>query len=336
MFLHHKHDTAPSAGRRRGMTLIELMVVIAVVVIALGMMATMMRPMMEETKIREASRLVNVFIGGAQARAVQLNRPVGVLLERLVKPPDPRTNACVQLYIAETPPVYGGDTLLADARGVTATQAGLYGSDLAAKLVEPGDLIKFDFKGDKYRIHAVSPGAAGSPTTVQFSRLRGDESVSTDLKPAPQATEESYTDATTGSSTIAGVPYQIFRRPRRSSADPLQLPATTVLDLTHSGVGDSGVFTSTGSVIISFAADGSVEHVYEEVSDDYKPMRPGATIHLLIGRFSQLGAANLADQRGRWVSVAPQSGVVTTVENLGGTLAAARALAIQRQQTASQ
>lgn len=92
------------------MTLIELLVVIVLLTTLVTTAIPIISPGGEERKIREASRGINAYVQGAQARAIQTGRPFGVAFRRLSADTDrPEDNAvCAQLRYVEVPPAYSG------------------------------------------------------------------------------------------------------------------------------------------------------------------------------------------------------------------------------------
>jgi len=294
----------PSPSRPRGITLVELLVVLAIMSILVTAALAMMRPLMRDVQVREAARMVNTFIAGAQARAVELDRPVGVYIERLQGEP----RASLQLFMAEMPPPYAGDAVEARAEVNGATATATFPDGLSASLpflCNENDFIKFDYKGHMYRITALSENS------VQFE-IRDD-------RPAPP-------------NSI--VPYQVFRKPVKSSFAPIDLPTGMAIDITASGIGLDGQFPAMvpdpdpepdpdadtaeappppPPIIITFTPGGQVGYVY----DGNSPSRPTASIHLLVGRIDKVGGENTADLSNRWVSIGIQSGLVTTAENAG-------------------
>lgn len=282
---------------RRGMTLVELLVVITILVIMIGLAIPIMRPNLRDRGLREASRQLNTYVTLAKARAAEKRRPVGLYIKR-----DPTfPNTAYQIYLAETPLPYSGQTQdeRADLRDMdndgfadTATI-----SD-PSNLVQAGDLIQFDYKGPLYRIISASGGV------LTFT----PEDTST-RRPLPNP------------KTIApgsGARYQVFRQPVRSGTNPLELPNGIVIDLQFSGVGATGneMASATGDIVIMFEPNGSVSRVY-----GFSPAQLG-TIHLLVGRLEQTSdlngaptTANLIDPTNSWVSIGHQTGTVTTAEN---------------------
>ncbi|HUY90002.1 MAG TPA: prepilin-type N-terminal cleavage/methylation domain-containing protein [Pirellulales bacterium] len=90
---------------RRGVTLVELLVVILVMLMITAVTLPAMRPALEGRKIREAARMVEVFLSGARNRAMQTGHAFGVL----IKPDEHNPSQCIELSYVEQPPPYTGD-----------------------------------------------------------------------------------------------------------------------------------------------------------------------------------------------------------------------------------
>jgi type II secretory pathway pseudopilin PulG len=91
--------------RRPGVTLVELLVVILVMLMITAVTIPAIRPALEGRKIREAARMVEVFLNGARNRAIASGHSVGVLIE-----PDPdEPSQCISLSYVEQPDPYAGD-----------------------------------------------------------------------------------------------------------------------------------------------------------------------------------------------------------------------------------
>jgi type II secretory pathway pseudopilin PulG len=87
-----------------GVTLIELMVVMLIVVTVSALVLKQIAPTLESRGVREGARLLNVFLNTARARAIETNRPAGVWFERMPGLPE----VCVNLSYAQVPEVYCG------------------------------------------------------------------------------------------------------------------------------------------------------------------------------------------------------------------------------------
>ena len=90
---------------RGGMTLIELLMVVFILLLVTAIAIPVMRPAMEGRRIREAARAMNVYLGSARGRAAEIGRPCGVLIERY----DGNPQLAMTLHQAEVPPPYAGD-----------------------------------------------------------------------------------------------------------------------------------------------------------------------------------------------------------------------------------
>lgn len=317
------------------MTLVELLVVVGIAVLLLGMAVPMMRPAIEEGRVREASRQLVTYFALAKARAAESGRPVGVLIERSIREPFVAYlsdyDFSQQLFIAETPLPYAGDLFTSKARrnpSLTANQIELTFSPSLPTIVKAGDYIKFDYRGLTYQIATVAP-LTSDPMYVELAAN------SPPLPPIP-------------SSPALGVPFQIFRQPEKSMLTPLQLGGIVGIDLQNSGHGATGLqfaasyatgtartLIANNPVMIVFTPSGRVAYVQYGGQIDTNP----GTIYLLVGRrdrqadpTASMGGGgelelsstdntlvpysqNLADNSNTWVAVGSQSGSVITAEN---------------------
>ena len=130
-----------------------------------------------------------------------------------------------------------------------------------------------------------------------------------------------------------GLPFQVIRQPRKTAAAPLQLPLTAVVDLAASGTNSAPLLlaplsdTDTSPVMIMFSSNGAVDRIYVQQTG----IRVTEPIFLLIGKRERvpdvLGGAALVDEetglpmynwqdlKNLWVTVNPQTGLVTSTEN---------------------
>ncbi len=299
------------------MTLVELLVVIFILTLLVAAALPLMKPAVEEGKVRDAARQINAFLDGAKGRAAALGRPVGVWIERL-----PESNAAVQLYLAETPPHYSGDSQGATATitlvppsasnpneqyiitGVLGAPGGGFVNSYSLLWVlapNVGDefRIKLGYKGQFYRCTRITPTVAN---TYLF------EVNLADARRVPP---------------LLGIaqPYQILLNPRRSSSAPLQLPGGTAIDLQYSGIGGGTDDTIApaicptvapdlappaglefwdnrnpnspagnrlaplaGPVIIVFRPSGDIERIVTMGTS----FAPNGTVHLLVGKIEQV------------------------------------------------
>lgn len=294
--------------RRSGLTLTELLVVISIIIIVSAVLTPMLRPVMRGRDVRESARQLNAYFEGARVRAARQGRPVGVWIER--DPTNPRS--AFQLRIAEQPVPYAGGT--ANARAViTGTRPSETGvvvggarlSDTVPAFISKGDGIKFNYRGHTYEITSEPTPAGTGLTDIVFSKPG--------VAPPPVSAQ--------------GLPFQIFRQPRKTAAAPLDLPNGTEIVLAASGIGvelphssSPGIVPLTqwfglgGNIAIMFRPDGRIDRVY---NGGLPPKQPLSTIYLLVGRTGETAVVNLRDKDNIWVTIGARTGLVNTAPNAG-------------------
>lgn len=300
---------------RRGLTLVELLMVISIMTILMVVAVPLLRPAFQDRYVREAARMVSAYFSGAQRRAAELGRPVGVWIERL-DGTELGARHAVRLYMAEVPPSFSGTQL-----------------DSLVRLAVSGTVGRLQFvdsEGNANVNDAVVLNtvlAVGDPFTIKFDhkgyeyvgrRTASDFEIKIPWGVPPGA------DASGG-----GVPYEITFAPTRSAVNPLVLPADAVIDLSLSGTTsrrELDPVTTTGDatpVVVVFAPSGGVDCVYLSGSQEPLP----SPLHLLIGRKARVvnplvttvwspELTNLGDPTCLWVTVSNRTGAVITSDNL--------------------
>ncbi len=278
---------------RHGMTIVELLVVMGILVVLLGIAATAVKTGTRGKKQREAARQVNSYIASAQARAMQLGRPVGVEIVRnatdtsgdgaIIFADDTGiSNSSLLMYTIETPPPYAGDTTSARASitSINSTskefEVVCYDASLLATndVIKVGDTIRLGYRGERY------PITAKSSNTLTCTWETAKEKLSRPFM--------WRSDFSTMQAPITQVPYQLYAQPQRSSATPLQLPTDMCIDLTCSGWGNTGnQFANWNSgvhdsVRFTFSPRGNIDKVS---TVDGSWGRPGGNIHVLVGKY---------------------------------------------------
>jgi len=201
-----------SDSRRQAFTLVELLIVMAIAVLLTASAIHLARPSFQDRKVREASRQLNAMFANAKAQAAERNRPFGVWLQRTPG----NLNQCLDVYLAEVPPPYTGDMLNA-----TAT-------------VSAGNVLTFD-----------QPGAAGTLTASPGGLIEIGESFFIRFNYQGELYQGFFNGVTltlssTPPITISGLPFQIYRNPRKAAGAPLELSNGIAIDLGYSGVGAGG------------------------------------------------------------------------------------------------
>jgi prepilin-type N-terminal cleavage/methylation domain-containing protein len=290
-----RHSAQPPHG---GMTLIELLIVIVIITTLVSAAIPLMAPTNDDRRLREASRAVNSFFAAAQARAISIQRPVGVGIKRLnqVTQKDEDRSASVELYYVEQPSPFVGFNEQSQARVAlySPTNTNLYNGKrnlVIVQFVVPGtttpqatDRLPVGWDADQFfpnnvvrPLDIIEIGGTRYQLISDTSDATGADAV------PPQLDANNFFKSNTGlngtnvvqivaqplndSGQMLNVrydndgnelphssnngpfrywtepaPYKILRQPMKTSAEPLQLPESTAIDLRASGLGDSGFF----------------------------------------------------------------------------------------------
>ncbi|PHS03162.1 MAG: hypothetical protein COA78_18880 [Blastopirellula sp.] len=281
----------PTRNARHAMTLVELLVVVLLLGIIMGIAATAVKNGTKGKKLREASRQVNAFVAGAQARAIETGRPVGIEIVRNENEP----RAGLQIFLTETPATYAGDTTTATLqvtiKGSLQTVSSIRGNYYTFEdksldsismsfLINNGDYIQLNFRGEWYKISNFSGGK-----TFQIFVPQVDNSFN-------------YNYGDPGGDFVR---YKIKRQPIRSSVSPLQMPTDTCVDLAFSGMGIGGQQfhpwnkTNFSRVVgFTFNSRGGIDRFnYADAPGSLDSVRPTGTVYLLVGRYD--GLISIAD-----------------------------------------
>lgn len=343
---------------RTGMTLVELLVVISILMLLVMVAMPAFSPTKESRQLREAARSVDLFLGASRNQALATGRPCGVLLERLAARPE----ACTTLYPVEEPPPYAGESVTSKvfvthykvASTVFTARITANVGTILPGMVRLSDRIQFNQQGPLYTITAGSTQSDGSiipPFEAQLGRTEGE------LYPWYNALLLASAQRPTEAS------FRIYRQPMRTSGDPLELPAGTAIDLFLSRIegqaGETGYFrltttyrrTSAGPaddapVIIMFSPNGGVDMVYHALYRDAsrRPILFGepitSTVTLLVGQRGRILGLdangtplrpvddllnNGTDSTGKWfglpnyyVTISPRTGLTAAKELAAG------------------
>ncbi len=361
----HTMRGSNSLMRRRGVTLVELLIVIALVILLAGISLPSIKAVMKDQRTTQSARLVQGFLESARARAIALNRPVAAILERQGTDQADTVNllTCTRMSIGEVFPPYEGDwssatgTLvdtdsdgLSDQIQIPAAQAATLTS-----LVTAGDAIEI---GDRKFLFTITSNPSVSGTNVLVNFQNPIRFTATNKSGSSQiyVKEEGHWPTKAGTTNIT---FRIYRKPSKTMALGTVLPKGTCIDLEWSGFGSTGTELATTtagvptrrSIFIVFNPRGTVDSIYEF----QQALSGGATslasvasniglLHLLIGRTEQVGSSalgqvsardtdfvsNVFDTSNRWVSLNTLNGLIYSSDvgpASGGTLATSRVLA---------
>ncbi len=323
-------DRAP-----RGVTLLELLVTIGIILAITAAVIPVMAPAMAGRRLREASRGVNTFISSARNRAMVTGRPVGVAFERL--PAEPQ--ASMLLSMVEVPAPWSGDN------ATSTIEIGLNGQilrfpqgDIGWQIarIRPGDILKLNYRNTPYRL-------------VGGTDVTDDILGHFDLDPSDPNTNWSFVYDDPRMSLLpprvppGNYPFQILRQPVKSASVSYQLPVGTIVDLAVSGDdsfsqsrfawADNTTPPDKRPVVLLFAANGAVDRIWQPDPSDldklkFLTFRPTAGIQLLVGRRDGVGVGpnnvlatppdelpNWRDLDNLWVTVNAQTGMIASNPN---------------------
>ena len=322
-----------------GYTLTELLIVVTIMVILIAIALPVAKSAIEDSKVRESSRLLSSYFAMAKTRAAVTGRPCGVAFQV-----DPiiggGTSAyqATQMYLAEVAAPYGGSTVGAEAvfepdMGTTpptyylafpATASDAAERAIVESLIDKGEhfIVRFDYKGDWFN--------------VQRDSSTGKFKLSTQ---PPSSSLQSASLSGSATPPISGsFPFQILRSPRRVG-QPRELAAGTCIDLAYCGSGINGTefndptaYAAVPSLVVMFNAGGSLAGYYKASGT---PTVAGGSLHFLVGRPEKVNppsgananhasglnmydpnTSNLADPTSIWVSIGRLTGSVTSTENM--------------------
>jgi type II secretory pathway pseudopilin PulG len=301
------------------MTLVELLIVVTILLLAAAIFVPRLQPLMDHSKVREAARVVQLYMSTARNRAMATGRSCGVMIEPLLND----TGCAMTLSQVETPPPYSGST---QASFATVTFQGMNANYANCKItlttlggqadgtfvpLHQGDMIQVGYQGYWMLLANAAPlGATALTASLDISH--GE-------------TPAWLTQPVTG-------PYKILRWPTKSAAPALQLPGVTCIDLTWSGF-DPTVAGGPATwpiqtppptapalptpVIISFAADGRVDWVSTWKSPAGQPAI--TPVYLLVGMRKKvfdsptdpnIANTNLNDFNSLWLSIDSATGLI--------------------------
>jgi prepilin-type N-terminal cleavage/methylation domain-containing protein len=319
--MHSLRANKPGRGRD-GLTLIELLIVMAIVVLLAGLTLPSVKNLLKDQKIGQAARVVQGFAESAKARAIASGRRVALVLER-ARTDDKggagndsliANDTCIRMSLGEVFPPYEGDwsgttATVYDKSGdgfvdwmeIPAAQAAsLTGS---SPMVSTGDLVELADRNQGFIISGVKSGNSASGTPVVQLALANPPYFN-----GKQCNEPIW-PLTPALDSGAEVSFRIYRTPSKMMAGSVVLPRGTCVDLSMSGVGPSGRDFSTfsinaptgstasagdfGAVYLVFSPRGTLELAYyQSRTSSGVPsvvrVLPNGIFHLLIGRTDQV------------------------------------------------
>lgn len=271
----------PAAASRGAFTLIELLVIVGIMLMLTMITVRAVVPNTEARRIRESARMVDQFIHGARARAIETGRPFGVQLV-----PRADGKAFVLEYI-QVPEPYAGDTLSSRARVIANNQIEIDDTGWRG-LVQVGDTVMLNHSSRMFRIDNIVGFAPARWVLVSVDGGYPEYLPNTE------------------------VAYKVLRAPEKAGGE-LELLEPAVIDTSVSTVGDSNSLTA-GPIAFLFSPGGSLMSAYTPSTGWH---RPNAPLYLLVGKVENEQLDNAKDYESYWVSINQQTGLVVAAESAG-------------------
>lgn len=311
---------------RRGFTLVELLVVAAIMAVFFGLIVTGANPG-SGSQVRQAGQSLASVLTAAQSRALGSPAGAAVIFESGTTA-GLSTASCITVSNGDSPPLISGTTTAGLPFPPGSTTASV---SLAPTNADAADLMhayKVQFGGaiagtapvqpvsDWYGLACPSASGSSASCTVSFRSTEGQTALNTIW---PEAVS-----AAGGVSTMA---FRAARYPVKADVS-LQCGKAAAIDLRFSGIGDDpaatwGRLDGKGAIAITFDSVGGVDGLMQQVlksgsrSADPSPVDPSEPIYLLVApRADVESGKSLASQQAVWVVVHPQSGRVSLAGNV--------------------
>ncbi len=265
-------------GRHAGLTMIELMIVIAILVAVTAVAIPVIRMVNRDRKIREGAREVNGMLAQARDNALITGRS-GIEFVRNIRYVDANGVyfASTSMYLLKFLPPYSGDSVNSIVQSITHVNANTFNVVVPAPasptvVINVGDELQLDHRGPRYTI-TLPPVFIPGGMLIQCQ---------IPVDPISGATQHPLPPAFNPASAQQRMAFKIFRRPIRNESTRVELPAGLYIDLRLSGhidsadadsaAGTATTFSLAGvtgptnvqqfSVIAMFDGTGSIDRIY--------------------------------------------------------------------------
>jgi len=269
-----------------GMTLVELLVAVSIMVLLVAVSVPMFKPMLESQKSAGGARTVALALQRARVKAMETQSPHGIMFQRFTEGGE--NNVSIRLFLVKPPKPYTGDagdnTVTINASGGITSVPTTWTAN-----VQNDDYIQFNYQGKYYKLNGLNLPVADDGTTPP---------------------------------DMTGATFRVLRNPqsggvRMALTPSVLMPRGTIVDLQWSGLANGQDFNNNFPVIVMFSPDGTVDRVYRNggsaLSNDL--------IHFCVGEWERGISVGHEDTRNNinvasnfWVTINPRTGEVRTAE----------------------
>ncbi len=303
------HNTAI---RRSGVTLIEMLVVVAIMMFMLGIAAPMFRPDQDGSVARDTARALNAYIQEARAKAIATGRPCGVAFI----PFETYTSASVLAQQVESPPLYTGETYQSTVVvSGNATAPSLKFNDASENWTKKGNMIRFGSRGVWYEMTSATAcklqtGDTTRPDEEFRPWTNGNWTTTYEIQAAPVSQAKNYLQSV-------------------GMAEPFKVIRGSAIDLYYSKVGNTTLSNSSANpIIVMFNPTGELGVCYSLVGNGRS--RPGSAavpsdnVYILCGQWDRALTAFAPEDGKRnhqtfdsyWIVIDPSTGISKIEQNI--------------------
>ncbi len=305
-----------TSGHHRGMTLVELLVVSAIMVVLMSVSIPVLTPLANNRMSRESARGVQAAVESARTRAIRLGRPCGVAFTPFHQD---YPFGCITIEQLSAPPTFQSTCTVGKNGVQSVTQ---YNSN---RSWVRGDSVQVNYTGPIF-VYDGSKWSSSNSAGFGYSY--------------------NYQDFNTGQNMNCSVSLFPVNESSNAFAKALgieasyTLPRGYIVDLAYSGVGADGKWLNSISTngttakryppTIIFNPDGSAQ-LYMNGQPVYLGNLADPKVYILVGSWGKMldkSKASIADSDepiknnwdnpdAYWVVINTKTGLVTTARNLG-------------------